>query len=171
MTEQSQGAVTIRPFLFDDQAEENALWALLEPTFRAGDTYTIDADISREEALAYWTGAPRTVFMVEDDGQILGTYYVTPNQKGGGRHVCNCGFVTGPAARGKGIARMMLAHALETAKSMGFSAMQFNFVVSTNTRAVDIWRRAGFDVVGTLPKAFDHPEHGLVDAYVMYKML
>lgn len=171
MTEQSQGAVTIRPFLFDSSSENDALWALLEPTFRAGDTYAIDADISRADALAYWTGAPRRAFMVEEDGQVLGTYYVTPNQKGGGRHVCNCGFVTGPAARGKGIARTMLAHALDTAKEIGFYAMQFNFVVSTNTRAIDIWKRAGFDVVGTLPGAFNHPEAGLVDAYVMYKVL
>ena len=144
---------------------------MLEPVFRAGDTYAIDTDIPKDAALAYWFGPERTVFVCEVAGALLGTYYIVRNQKGGGSHVCNCGFATDPGQTGKGVARAMLAHALDTARSLGFRAMQFNFVVSSNTRAVAIWERAGFDIVGRLPDAFHHPEKGYVDALVMYKAL
>nr|WP_089269314.1 N-acetyltransferase [Puniceibacterium sediminis] len=160
--------VMIRTFRSGDEA---ALWSLLEPVFRAGDTYAIDADISREAALAYWCGPGRVVHMVEIAGEVVGSYYLVRNQGGGGSHVCNCGFVTGPAARGKGIARAMLDHALTAAARAGFRAMQFNFVISTNTRAIDIWQRAGFEVVGRLPGAFLHPVQGYVDALVMFRGL
>lgn len=145
---------------------------MLEPVFRAGDTYTVDRDISRENALCFWRDG-HEVFMAEAAGSPapLGSYYLCPNQKGGGRHVCNCGFVTAVAARGKGVARQMLEHALETAVQRGYRAMQFNFVVSTNTRAIAIWESYGFEVVGRLPGAFNHPTAGIVDALVMYKTL
>ncbi|QIE54353.1 GNAT family N-acetyltransferase [Pikeienuella piscinae] len=153
-------------------ADDDALWSLLEPVFRAGDTYAIDPGISREAAIRYWTGAPRRVFLAMEPGAPpVGTYYIQPNQGGGGAHVCNCGYVTGPAARGKGVARAMLAHSLDVARNAGFAAMQFNFVVETNTRAIATWRAAGFDVVGRLPGAFRHPEAGEVDALVMYMRL
>ncbi|GGG80382.1 acetyltransferase [Salipiger pallidus] len=158
----------VRPYEPHDGA---ALGAILEQVFRAGDTYTIDRDISREDALAYWTGGERRVFSAIVDGRLHGSYYIVRNQQGGGSHVCNCGFVTDPMTRGKGIARTMLAHALQTARDSGFRAMQFNFVVSTNTRAVGLWEKAGFEIVGRLPAAFDHPETGYVDALVMYKTL
>lgn len=151
--------------------DAEGLWQMLEPVFRAGDTYAIDADISREAAIAYWTGPERRVFVVSDGTRLLGTYYIVRNQKGGGSHVCNCGYVTAGEARGKGIARSMLAHSLEIAPQLGFRAMQFNFVVSTNRRAVETWQRAGFDIVGRLPGAFHHPAEGDVDALVMYKTL
>ncbi|MCA0941349.1 GNAT family N-acetyltransferase [Salipiger pacificus] len=152
-------------------ADSEALWLMLEPVFRAGDTYAIDADISREAAIAYWTGPERHVFVVSDGARLLGTYYIVRNQKGGGSHVCNCGYVTAAEARGRGVARQMLAHSLEIAPQLGFRAMQFNFVVSTNTRAVDTWLRAGFEIVGRLPGAFHHPTQGDVDALVLYKTL
>lgn len=151
--------------------DAEGLWQMLEPVFRAGDTYAIDADISREAAIAYWTGPERRVFVVSDGTRLLGTYYIVRNQKGGGSHVCNCGYVTAGEARGKGIARRMLAHSLGIAPQLGFRAMQFNFVVSTNRRAVETWQRAGFDIVGRLPGAFHHPAEGDVDALVMYKTL
>lgn len=158
----------IRPY---EPADAQAVQSMLLPVFRAGDTYSIDTDISAHDALAYWTAAGRRVFVAAADGVALGTYYVVRNQGGGGAHVCNCGFVTDPAARGRGVARAMLDHALETAREMGFRAMQFNFVVSTNTRAIAIWQGAGFDIVGRLPGAFRHPDHGYVDALVMYRSL
>ncbi|NDV98448.1 GNAT family N-acetyltransferase [Salipiger sp. PrR002] len=151
--------------------DAEGLWQMLEPVFRAGDTYAIDADISREAAIAYWTGPERRVFVVSDGARLLGTYYIVRNQKGGGSHVCNCGYVTAAEARGKGIARRMLAHSLKIAPQLGFRAMQFNFVISTNRRAVETWQRAGFDIVGRLPGAFHHPAEGDVDALVMYKTL
>jgi len=148
-----------------------AIWAILEPIFRAGDTYSIDPDISEADALAYWCGASHHTFVARAGTDVLGTYYLRRNQGGGGAHVCNCGFATGPAARGKGVARAMLTHSEDTARSLGFLAMQFNFVVETNTRALDIWSRAGFDSVGRLPHAFKHPTDGFVDALVLYKTL
>lgn len=152
------------------EADRDAVWAMLEPVFREGSTYTIDRDIPREDALAYWFGPERRVF-VYDDGGVLGTYYIVRNQKGGGSHVCNCGYVTAPQARGKGIARAMLTHSLEIAPTLGFRAMQYNFVVSTNTRAVATWTAAGFQTVGRLPGAFNHPTEGFVDALVMFRTL
>ncbi|MGA1759786.1 MAG: GNAT family N-acetyltransferase [Paracoccaceae bacterium] len=147
------------------------VWEILEPVFRAGDTYTIDADISRDDALAYWFDVQKQTFVAEADGRIIGTYYIRANQAGGGAHVCNCGYMTHPAARGQGVARAMLEHSLDLAPRIGYRAMQYNFVVSTNTRAVQTWQRYGFDIVGTLPMAFHHPQMGDVDAYVMYKHL
>jgi GNAT superfamily N-acetyltransferase len=147
------------------------VWEILEPVFRAGDTYSIDADISRDDALAYWFDVQKQTFVAEADGRIIGTYYIRANQTGGGAHVCNCGYMTHPAARGQGVARAMLEHSLDLAPRIGYRAMQYNFVVSTNTRAVQTWQRYGFDIVGTLPMAFHHPQMGDVDAYVMYKHL
>ncbi len=160
--------LTLRPAL---QGDRRAIWAILEPIFRAGDTYTIDADIARPDALSFWTGGNHSAFVAEADGKVVGTYYICANQKGGGAHVCNCGFATRPDARGMGVARRMLEHSLKTARAMGFLAMQFNFVVSTNTGAIRIWKEYGFAEIGRLPGAFLHPEQGFVDALVMYKRL
>ncbi len=156
--------LVIRPALPEDS---DAIWAILEPVFRAGDTYTVAPDISREAALAYWMSPGNDVYVAEE-GRVLGTYYVRRNQGGGGAHVCNCGYVTAPEARGRGVARAMLAHSLEIARAAGFRAMQYNFVVSTNTRAIETWERAGFGIVGRLPDAFLHPTEGYVDALVMW---
>ncbi|MFW2544146.1 N-acetyltransferase family protein [Primorskyibacter sp. 2E107] len=152
-------------------ADRAAIWSMLEPVFRAGDTYAIDPDIPEADALSYWFGPERRVFVAELAGAVVGTYYMVRNQKGGGSHVCNCGYVTAVRARGKGVARAMLAHSLEAAPGFGFRAMQYNFVVSTNLRAIATWERAGFAVIGRLPGAFLHPSEGYVDALVMYRSL
>ena len=153
------------------EADHPALWSMLEPVFRAGDTYAVDPGIGREAALAFWCGGTHRAFVAEADCEWLGSYYICPNQQGGGAHVCNCGFVTATAAQGRGVARAMLVHALDTACALGFTAMQFNFVVETNTRAVKLWQAHGFEVVGRLPGAFWHPVEGEVDALVMYRRL
>ena len=150
-------------------ADTDSLWAILEPVIRAGETYTLPSDMSQEDALAYWCSAPHEVFVAEDEGRVVGTYFLQPNQRGGGSHVANCGYVTAPAATGKGVARAMCAHSLERARNRGFRAMQFNFVVSTNERAVRLWQSCGFAIVGRLPGAFLHPGAGYVDAFVMYR--
>ncbi len=151
--------------------DSDAVWAILEPVIRAGDTYTLPRDMSREEALASWFAPGHEVFVAEDDGQIVGTYYIRPNQTGGGSHVANCGYITAPAAMGKGVARAMCTHSLNYAKQRGYRAMQFNFVVSTNERTVRLWQSLGFDIVGRLPEAFLHPTAGYTDVYVMYRSL
>lgn len=153
------------------EKDYEAIWAILEPMIRAGETYTLPRDMNREEALAYWFSAEKETFVLEEGGAILGTYFLKANQQGGGAHVANCGYVTSAAAQGRGIARAMCLHSLERAKERGFRAMQFNFVVSTNERAVKLWQSLGFEVVGRLPEAFEHPERGFVDALVMYMSL
>jgi len=151
--------------------DSEAIWKILEPVIRRGDTYTLPADMTREDALAYWNLPGHEVFVAEGAGEILGTYYLRANQKGGGAHVANCGYMTAPWASGRGIARAMCQHSLERAKARGFRAMQFNIVVSSNERAVRLWQHMGFEIVGRLPGAFMHPALGAVDALVMYRQL
>jgi ribosomal protein S18 acetylase RimI-like enzyme len=152
-------------------ADSDSVWAILEPTIRAGETYTLPRDMSREDAIDYWCAPEHEVFVAEENSTILGTYYLQANQQGGGSHVANCGYVTASWATGRGIARAMCAHSLERARERGFTAMQFNFVVSTNERAVALWQTFGFEIVGRLPGAFHHPTAGFVDALVMYRSL
>jgi|SRR5713226_7932672 len=152
-------------------ADADFVWAILEPTIRAGETYALPREMSREEALDYWFAPRHEVFVAEEDTDILGTYFLQPNLQGGGSHVANCGYVTAPTATGRGVARAMCAHSLDRARECGFTAMQFNFVVSTNERAVALWQTFGFEIVGRLPGAFHHPTAGFVDALVMYRIL
>jgi len=152
-------------------SDSRAVWAILEPTIRAGETYTLPRDMSEEAALGYWFGGGHEVFVADDGGDVLGTYFMQANQRGGGDHVANCGYITAAHATGRGIARAMCAHSLEHARSRGFVAMQFNFVVSTNERAVRLWQSFGFEIVGRLPGAFRHSALGFVDVLVMYRRL
>ncbi len=151
--------------------DADAIWSIIGPTIRAGETYALPRDMSREAALAYWLGADRETFVAEDQGRIVGTYYIRANQAGGGAHVCNCGYMTAKSSSGRGVARNMCAHSLDHARRRGFRAMQFNFVVSTNERAVRLWQSLGFAIVGRLPGAFAHPGLGDVDALVMFRAL
>ena len=162
------GELVIRRAEASDAAD---IAAIILPTIRAGETYTLDPEMSREDALAYWMAADKETFVAEEDGVILGTYYLRANQAGNGSHVCNCGYMTGATATGRGIARRMCEHSLKHARAHGYRAMQFNFVVSSNTRAVGLWQSLGFEIVGRLPQAFRHPVHGDVDALVMFRPL
>ena len=162
-------AVNIRPI---ETADWPAVWALLHATFRAGDTYSFSPDSSEAEIHKAWVELPAAAFVAcADDGSVLGTYFIKANQPGLGAHVCNCGYVVAPAAQGRGIAAAMCVHSQARAVEMGFRAMQYNLVVATNERAVRLWQRLGFSVVGTLPGAFHHRRLGYVDAFVMYKTL
>ena len=151
--------------------DADAIWRILEPVIRAGETYTLPREMPRAEAIAYWFGADRESFVAEDGGAILGTYYLRANQSGGGAHVANCGYMTAAEASGRGVAAAMAEHSFAIARERGFRAMQFNFVVATNGRAVALWERLGFAIVGRLPGAFAHPALGDVDALVMYRVL
>jgi len=149
-----------------------AIWSMLEPVLRAGETYALPRDWSEDEALDYWFAPDKSVFLAEDDsGAALGVYYLKANQLGGGGHVCNCGYITASAAQGRGVARTMAEHSFIQARQLGFTAMQYNFVIGSNTRAVALWQRYGFEIVGTLPDAYDHPSLGFVEAHVMFKRL
>ena len=158
--------MTIRPAA---AADRGAVWRILEPVMRAGETYPLPRDMSRDEGLAYWFGAEHEVFVAWEGEAIVGTYYIKANQKGGGSHVANCGYVAAASARGVG--RAMCEHSLARAKARGFRAMQFNFVVSSNARAVHLWQSCGFAIVGRLPSAFNHPTLGYVDALVMHRLI
>jgi GNAT superfamily N-acetyltransferase len=143
----------------------------LEPVIRAGETYALPVDLSMDEGLAYWFGVGNAVFVAEAEGRVVGTYLLRANQRGGGAHVANCGYMTAGDFVGRGVASAMCAHSLQVARERGFRAMQFNFVVSTNERAVRVWEGCGFGIVGRLPGAFAHPALGLVDALVMFRTL
>jgi ribosomal protein S18 acetylase RimI-like enzyme len=154
-----------------DKGDADAIWAIVEPIVRAGETYTLPRDMDKQSALAYWLSVEHEVFLAEDKGEIVGTYFLQANQKGGGAHVANCGYMTAVSAMGRGVARAMCAHSLDRARARGFRAMQFNFVISSNERAVQLWQSFGFEIVGRLPGAFRHPTRGYVDAYIMYRDL
>lgn len=158
--------VTVRPAT---DADSDAIWQILEPMIRAGETYALPMDMTREDAFKFWFAPGNDVFVAEEDGQILGTYFFRRNQQGGGGHVGNCGYVTHPNAFGRGVARTMCLHSIEHARLRWFRAIQFNFVVSTNERAVRLWQSLGFEIVGTLPGGYRHASLGYVDAYVMFR--
>jgi ribosomal protein S18 acetylase RimI-like enzyme len=151
--------------------DASAIWSILKPVFRDGETYSIARDIDEADAIAYWCGPGHETFVVEVNGNVLGTYYLRANQGAGGDHVANCGYMTCSQAQGQGIARQMLEHSLVRAKESGFLAIQFNFVVSTNERAIRTWEAYGFGKVGRIPEGFRHPTLGFVDAFIMYKPL
>ncbi len=164
--------LTVRPF---EPRDADVIWSMLQPVLRAGDVYALPADWDRSQALAYWVAPAHEVFVAEDRDntrtRVVGSYYLRANQQGGGAHVANCGYLTAMAERGRGIARAMCAHSLQRARDRGFRAMQFNFVVSNNERAVRLWQSFGFEIVGRLPQAFRHPQRGYVDALVMFRSL
>ena len=149
-----------------------AVWELMAPIIREGETYPYATDMSEEEARHMWLGVTHAAYVaVDDDGSVLGTYYIKPNQPTLGAHVANCGYMVGTAARGKGVATRLCEHSQAEAVRLGYRAMQFNLVVETNAASVHLWRKLGFTEVGTLPGAFLHPTAGYVDAFIMYKTL
>jgi len=153
------------------EADRGAIWKIFHEIIATGDTYAFDPRMSREQALNYWFQADTQTYVAEKDGGIVGTYILRPNQSGPGSHVANAAFMVASSAQGSGVGRVMAEHCLSEARRVGFRAMQFNFVVSTNTRAIHLWNQLGFEIVGTLPGAFRHPEKGYVDVYVMFRSL
>jgi len=144
---------------------------MLKPVLRAGETYPQAMDTSEAEARAYWMNPPLQSYVAVKAGTVFGVFYIKPNQPALGAHVCNCGYVVAEAAAEQGIGAQMCAWSQKEARRLGYLAMQYNLVVSTNTRAVALWQRHGFEIVGRLPRAFRHKQLGLVDAFVMYKEL
>jgi L-amino acid N-acyltransferase YncA len=152
-------------------ADRDTIWNIFHEIVVAGDTYAFDPRMSREEAFAYWFRDDTDTYVAEKDARVVGTYILKPNQLGPGAHVANAAFMVASDAQGSGVGRRMAEHSLSEARQTGFRAMQFNFVVSTNTVAIHLWKQLGFKIVGTLPGAFRHPEKGYVDVYVMYRSL
>ena len=159
----------IRPAI---DADRDAIWNIFHEIVAAGDTYALDPNISREDALAYWLVLGTHAYVAEQPAiGIAGTYILRPNQSGGGSHVANAGFMVSASAREQGLGRAMAEHCLSEARRLGFRAMQFNYVISTNIAAIRLWQDFGFEIVGTLASAFRHPDKGYVDVYVMYRSL
>jgi L-amino acid N-acyltransferase YncA len=151
--------------------DRDAVWDIFHEVVAQGDTYVFEPETPRDEALAYWFHPGTRTYVAESEGRVVGTYLLRPNRPGLGSHVSNAAFMVSPACRGLGVGRAMGEHCLDEARRLGYRAMQFNFVVSTNEAAVKLWERLGFTVVGTLPGAFRHRNLGFVDAYVMFRTL
>jgi L-amino acid N-acyltransferase YncA len=156
----------IRPATREDFDQ---IWPIFHEIAAAGETYAYPRDINKDQAIKLWLDIPRQTYVFEEAGKILGTYYIKTNQAGPGNHVCNCGYMVSTAARGRGLATKMCEHSQVVAKKLGYKAMQFNFVASSNEGALKLWNKLGFESVGLLPKAFNHPSKGYIDALVMYK--
>ena len=153
------------------EADHDAIWRIFHAVVASGTTYAFAPDTSRDDALAYFIGAGIASWVVEDGADVVGMYKLIPNRRDLGSHVANASFMVDPARAGRGAGKAMGLHCLREARRAGYKAMQFNFVVSTNTPAVTLWKRLGFEIVGTIPKAFQHRERGLVDAFVMHRFL
>jgi ribosomal protein S18 acetylase RimI-like enzyme len=152
-------------------AEWPKIWAMIAPIMAEGETLALPRDGTEADARAYWASPEKQNFLAIEGKEVLGSSYIRANQQGGGAHVANCGYITAPAARGRGVARTLCAHSIEHCRRAGFRAIQFNFVVSSNEPAVHLWHSFGFDVLARLPEAFEHPRLGYVDALVMWKTL
>jgi GNAT superfamily N-acetyltransferase len=167
-----EGTISIRRFDPDSASDADALWSILQPIVAAGETYALPRSWGRDETLSYWVGAGHTVYLAVDKWNVpVGTFFIHPNQKGGGGHVCNCGYATAAGVMGKGVGYQMCQFSLQLAKELGFRAMQYNFVISSNIRAVALWQRCGFQIVGTIPEGFQSPSRGYVDVFIMYQKL
>ena len=160
--------INLRPAIDSDR---DAIWTIFHDVIASADTYAFDPQRPRQDALAYWFRSDAHTYVAESDGRVVGTYILRANQLGPGSHVANAAFMVAPNAQGQGIGRAMGEHCLKEALRLGFRAMQFNFVVSTNESAIRLWQRLGFKIVGTLPEAFRHPEMGYVDVHVMFRSL
>ena len=151
------------------------IWPIFQAVVAAEDCYPFPADVDEATARNYWLQPqPAKVFVAlqNSDGAILGTYCVKANQPGFGAHVANAAFMVATSAQGQGVGRALAQHALAWARGAGFTAMQFNYVVSTNTAAVALWKDLGFSIAGTLPEAFEHRKLGRrVDVFIMHRFL
>jgi GNAT superfamily N-acetyltransferase len=154
-----------------EKQDRLAIWRIMEPIIRAGETYPLPRDMKDKAALAYWCSSLHTTFVAEVDGKVCGTYYIRPNNSGGGSHIANCGYMVSADAQGKGIARAMCSHSLDFARTANYRGMQFNFVIASNTRAIALWHKMGFTTLCSLPKVFLHPGGHYVDAHVMFQSL
>jgi GNAT superfamily N-acetyltransferase len=152
-------------------ADHDGIWEIFSTVIKSGDTYAFDPETTREGMMEYWLAPNMQTFAAIEDGRVVGTYYLKPNQPGLGNHTGNCGYMVHPGARGKGVGGMLCQHSIDTATETGYVGIQFNFVVSTNVTAVKLWQKQGFAIIGTTPNGFRHQQLGLVDTYIMYRAL
>ena len=149
----------------------DAIWEIFENVVNKGDTYAFAPGTSKDAFSTLWFGPAMKTFVAEEDGRIAGSYFIKPNQPGLGAHIANCGYMIHPDSRGKGIGGQLCEHSLQIARELGYKGMQYNMVVSTNTKAVELWKKFGFQIIGTIPGGFNHAKLGYVDAYIMFRTL
>lgn len=151
--------------------DNDQIWKIIREVISKGDTYTFDPNSSKETMLDYWCGQDRHTYVATDEGEIVGTFMIRDNQPGLGSHIANAGYMVSESASGKGVGKTMGEFSLEEARRLGYKAMQFNIVIKSNTRAIQLWQKLGFKIIGEIPDAFDHKENGLTNAYIMHRKL
>ncbi|GAB3512507.1 GNAT family N-acetyltransferase [Emticicia fontis] len=152
-----------------EETDYDGVWEIFSSVIRTGDTYVFSPDTPKSALQNYWFAEVMNTFVALENDEIIGTYFIKPNQPGLGSHIANCGYMVSPHHRGKGIGKLLCEHSIQFAKEKGYYGIQFNIVVSTNTIAVDLWQKLGFRIIGTTPKGFRHQDLGLVDSYIMFK--
>ena len=151
--------------------DKPAIWHIIKTVIAGGDTYVFSPDTSEEEMMAFWFTSDKHNYVAAEDGEIVATFWLRANNPGLGKHIGNAAYMVAPTAAGKGIGKQIALWSLDEARRLGFTAMQFNFVVKSNTVAVKLWQSVGFDIIGEIPDAFAHAKNGLTNAYIMYRKL
>jgi len=154
-----------------ETSDFDKIWAIIKKVISTGDTYLFDPSSSKEKMLAYWLGADKHSYVATLDGEIAGTFIIKDNQPDLGSHIANASYMTSTSSSGKGVGKAMGEFSLQEAKRLGYTAMQFNIVVKSNERAVKLWQKLGFEIIGEIPEAFNHKQNGLTNAYIMYRKL
>ena len=153
------------------ETDYDKVWEIFSKVIKTGDTYVFSQNTQKNDLKKHWFAEYMETYVIEENGQIFGTYILKPNQIDFGNHIANSSYMVSPNAQGKGIGKKLCEHSLQIAKENGFVGIQFNIVVSTNKGAVELWKKYGFEIIGTTPNGFRHSELGLVDTYIMYKKL
>jgi ribosomal protein S18 acetylase RimI-like enzyme len=152
-------------------SDHDKIWIILKEIIQSGDAFAYPANTTKEQMLAYWCHPDRHTYVALEQGEIVGTFFLQNNQPGLGSHVANAAYAVGANTAGRGIGKYMGQYSLTEAKKLGYTAMQFNLVVKSNEKAVALWKKIGFEIIGEIPDAFNHAKNGLINAYIMYRKL
>lgn len=148
-----------------------AIWQIIKTVIATGDTYCFSPDSSREKMLGYWCSDDKHTYVATVDGNVAGTFVLKDNQPDLGSHIANASYMVSDAYAGQGIGKQIGEYSIQEAKRLGYRAMQFNIVVKSNARAVRLWQKLGFTIIGEIPDAFNHAQLGYTNAYIMYRKL
>jgi ribosomal protein S18 acetylase RimI-like enzyme len=148
--------------------DHDDVWSIIKSVIAGGDTYVFDPNSTREKMIKFWFAPDKHTYVATDNNKIVGSFFIKDNQPDLGSHIANAGYMTSPEARGKGIGKAMGEFSLVEARRIGYKAMQFNIVIASNTAAVALWKKIGFDIIGEIPEAFNHKKLGITNAYIMY---
>jgi L-amino acid N-acyltransferase YncA len=147
------------------------IWRIFKDVIKDGDTYANDDKTTKKQAYEKWITEPSKTFVAKENNIILGVYLIKPNRVGRSAHIANASYLVDKKARGKGVGKALGIHSIAMAKKLHFKAIQFNHVVSSNLAAINLWKSLGFEIIGTIPSAFNHKHLGYVDAHIMFKQL